>query len=86
MAQRTIEVNGVTWNVSASGRRTQYAKDEFSVVFTRADSAEARVARYSPLGSKGRETSLAELTDARLAVLLARSQPSWTAAEMGYQR
>ncbi len=86
MAQRTIEVNGVAWNVAPSGRRTQYAKDEFSVVFTRTDGSEARVARYSPLGSKAREASLAELTDARLATLLARSQPSWTAAEMGYQR
>ncbi|MBX3147165.1 MAG: hypothetical protein KF785_10395 [Gemmatimonadales bacterium] len=86
MAQRSIEVNGVAWNVSPSGRRTQYAKDEFSVVFARADGSEVRVARYSPLGSKAREASLAELSDARLTTLLARSQPSWTAAEMGYQR
>lgn len=86
MAQRTIELNGVAWYVAPSGRRTQYAKDEFSVVFTRVDGGEARVARYSPLGSKGREASLAELTDAQLTSLLTRSQPSWTAAEMGYQR
>lgn len=88
MPQRTIEVDGTRWVVTGSGRRTQYAKDEFTVCFSRvgADPAERRVARYSPRGITARESSLAELTDAALADLLARSQPSWTTPELGYQR
>jgi hypothetical protein len=42
--------------------------------------------RYSPLGAKGRESSLAELTDRELAELLAVSQPAWTSPELGYRR
>jgi hypothetical protein len=86
MPQRAIEVEGVTWTVSQTGRRTQYSKDEFSVQFSRAGGDEVRVARYSPLGAKSRDASLAELTEAQLRSLLARSQPSWTAVELGYKR
>jgi len=88
MPQRTIEVGGERWTVASTGRRTQYAKDEFGVTFTRiaGGPAERRVARYSPLGSKAREDSLAELSDARLTELLAHSQPTWTTAETGYRR
>ena len=85
MPQRSIEVAGVHWTVAPTGRRTQYAKDEFSVMFSRDDGDEVRVARYSPLGTKAREDSLAELTDDQLASLLARSQPSWTDVELGYR-
>jgi hypothetical protein len=87
MARRIIEVNGAHWIVSDSGRVTQYVKDEFGLVFTRIGSgpAERRVARYSPLGAKSRELSLAQLTDDELKLLLARSQPAWTAPEMGYR-
>jgi hypothetical protein len=87
MPQRTIELDGQRWTVSMTGRRTQYAKDEFSVLFTRvgSDPAEQRVARYSPQGSKAREDSLAELSDRRLAELLDRSQPAWTTPETGYR-
>ena len=45
-----------------------------------------RVARYSPLGAKSRELSLAGMTDRALADLLAVSQPAWTAPELGYRR
>jgi hypothetical protein len=90
MPRRIIEVDGVTWEVASSGRVTQYLKDEFALVFTRvgagAAGRERRVARFSPLGAKSRELALAQLTDAELAALLARSQPSWTAPEMGYRR
>jgi hypothetical protein len=57
-------------------------------VFTRGvgPNRERRVVRYSPLGSKGREVSLGQLSDSELRDLLAHSQPSWTAPEMGYQR
>ncbi len=86
MPLRTIDADGGRWSVSTTGRRTQYAKDEFTVCFTESETGRQRVARYSPLGSKARESSLAELTDAELASLLKRSQPSWTAVELGYRR
>ena len=88
MPRRIIEVDGDQWGVEVSGRVTQYLKDEFGLVFTRGvgPNREQRVVRYSPLGSKGREVSLGELSDSELRDLLAHSQPSWTAPEMGYQR
>ena len=88
MPQQMIEADGHRWTVAMTGRRTQYGKDEFSVCFTRVGSepVERRVARYSPPGAKSRDDSLAEMTDRELVSLLARSQPSWTTPEMGYQR
>ena len=88
MPGRIIEVGGETWEVAASGRTTQYTKDEFGLVFTRGTgrNREQRVARYSPLGAKSRELSLSQLGDAELRDLLAQSQPSWTAPELGYRR
>jgi hypothetical protein len=44
------------------------------------------VTRYSPLGSKSRELSLAQLSDAELRELLLHSQPARTAPELGYRR
>jgi hypothetical protein len=86
--RRIIEANGEQWEVAVSGRVTQYLKDEFGLVFTRGvgPDREQRVVRYSPQGSKNREASLGQLTDADLRELLAHSQPSWTAPEMGYRR
>jgi hypothetical protein len=83
-----IERGEERWTVAVSGRRTQFTKDEFGVVFTRVagGSAERRFARYSPLGAKSRELSLARLGDAELLALLGRSQPAWTAPETGYRR
>ena len=88
MPRRIIDVDGERWQVAVSGRLTQYTKDEFGLVFTRGTGPdrERRVARYTPLGAKSRELSLAELSDAQLRDLLAHSQPSWTAPEMGYRR
>lgn len=88
MPRRIIEVDGQTWEVAVSGRTTQYTKDEFGLVFTRGTGPdrERRVVRYSPLGVKSRELSLARLSDAELRDLLATSQPSWTAPELGYRR
>ena len=87
MPRRIIEVDGEQWGVEVSGRVTQYVKDEFGLVFTRGvgPNREQRVVRYSPLGSKGREVSLGQLSDSELRELLDHSQPSWTAPEMGYQ-
>lgn len=86
--RRIIEVDGEQWGVAVSGRVTQYVKDEFGLVFTRGvgPEREQRVVRYSPLGSKSRETSLGQLSDQELRDLLRYSQPSWTAPEMGYRR
>jgi len=86
--QRTITVDGQPWEVSPTGRVTQYTRDEFGVMFRRRDPAgdEIRVARYTPLGARSWELSLAELTDEELRQLFERSQPSWTAPETGYRR
>lgn len=88
MPRRIIEVDGVEWEVSVSGRITQYLKDEFGLVFSRGVGAarERRVSRYSPLGAKSRELSLSQLSDAELRDLLAFSQPARTAPETGYRR
>ena len=88
MPRRIIEADGASWEVSVSGRLTQYTKDEFGLVFSHGTgpNREQRVARYTPLGAKSRELSLSQLSDRELRELLAHSQPSWTAPEMGYRR
>ncbi len=88
MPRRIIEVDGESWEVAVSGRVTQYVKDEFGLVFSRGTgpARERRVTRYSPLGAKSRELSLHQLSDQELRQLLAHSQPSWTAPELGYRR
>lgn len=88
MPRRIIAADGEQWEVAVSGRTTQYVKDEFGLIFTRGigPDREQRVARYSPLGAKSRELSLSQLSDQELGQLLAHSQPSWTAPEMGYRR
>lgn len=88
MPTRTIDVQGTTWKVSPSGYVTQYVRDEFTMLFTKGTGPdrEVRVAKYSPLGARRRELSLAELTEAELVTLFARSQPSWTSPDTGYRR
>jgi hypothetical protein len=88
MPRRIIDVRGERWVVAVNGARTQYTKDEFGLRFVRIGGGprELRYARYTPLGSKARETSLATLGDADLARLLTHSQPAWTAPESGYRR
>lgn len=88
MPTRTIAVDGTTWAVTPTGHVTQYARDEFALLFTRGTGPdrEERVAKYSPLGARSRELSLSELTDVQLRELLIRSQPSWTSPETGYRR
>ncbi len=88
MPRRVIEIDGEPWTVSVSGRDTQYVKDEFGLVFTRGigRDREVRVTRYSPVGDRSREASLAEMSDERLAELLAHSQPGDTSPEAGYVR
>jgi hypothetical protein len=88
MPRRIIEVDGVAWEATVSGRVTQYLKDEFGLLFVKGTgpNREIRVTRYSPLGAKSRELALAELSDGELRDLLAHSQPAWTAPETGYRR
>lgn len=86
MPTRTVSIAGRNWRVFPSGRVTQYDRDEFAVVFV-ADNAgkrEVRVTRYSPLGERSRERSLAEMSDVDLARLFDVSQPGETSPEADY--
>lgn len=86
MPSRTITVAGQVWRAYPSGFVTQYDHDEFGVLFVRGsgDQRTVRVTRYSPLRSRSREASFAELSDGDLARLFDQSQPSMTSPEAGY--
>lgn len=86
MPVRSVTIEGATWEVQSAGRVTQYDRDEFALLFIRreGDTREVRVTRYSPQGSRWREQSLAELSDADLVRLFHTSQPSATSPETGY--
>ena len=88
MPTRTIDIDGRTWRVFPSGYITQYEHDEFGLIFSSGTGKERllRVTRYSPVGSRSREQSLAELTDDELRRLFVQSQPSFTSPEVGYRR
>lgn len=88
MPIRTITVDGRLWRVMPSGRVTQNDRDEFSLMFISGDGADrlVRVTRYSPQGSRSREQSFAELSDADLMRLHTYSQPSATSPEADYAR
>ena len=86
MPTRSITIDDKAWRVYPSGRVTPYTIDEFALIFVREPNGEreARVTRYSPHGSRGREASLGEMSDADLRELFAQSQPSFTSPEAGY--
>lgn len=86
MPTRTLTIDGVRWQVYPSGFLTPNVRDEFGLIFVRGTGAEreVRVTRYSPVGSRWRERSLAELGDDDLHRLFAQSQPSATSPEAGY--
>lgn len=86
MPTRRIQIDGRTWQVYPSGYITQYDADEFGLIFVHgvADEREVRLVRYSPHGTRSREQSLAELSDADLQRLFGTSQPSVTSPEAGY--
>lgn len=86
MARRTIEVDGESWAVYPSGRVTAYTRDEFGLVFEQGTGGDRvrRVTRYSPLGARRPDRSLAELSDAQLVELCRQSQPAWTSPETRY--
>jgi hypothetical protein len=83
MAGRTIDVDGTVWEVAPSGRVTNYARDEFGLVFVHGAGTERvrRYARYVPLGPRRWDAALRHLSDARLRVLFAESQPEWTSPD-----
>jgi hypothetical protein len=87
MPTRSITQDGRIWRVYPSGRVTQMDRDEFALLFISGsdDDREVRVSRYSPTGSRTREQSLFELTEADLARLLVQSQPGEMSPEAGYQ-
>jgi hypothetical protein len=86
MPTRTVAAAGKSWRVFPSGRVTQYDRDEFGLVFVAGTgpSREVRVTRYSPVGTRSRERSLTELSDAELLELFGYSQPSDTSPEADY--
>ncbi len=87
MPVRTVEIAGQSWEVSPSGRVTANNRDEFSLLFARRDVTphEFRVTRYSPVGTRWRQQSFAELGSDDLARLFAQSQPGSTSPERGYR-
>jgi hypothetical protein len=86
MPARTITAAGKTWRVFPSGRVTQNEHDEFGLLFISGAGADRviRVTRYSPVGTRSREASLRELSDAELQRLFGYSQPSDTSPEADY--
>ena len=86
MPTRTVTIGGKVWRVFPSGRVTQYDRDEFALLFVTGagDGREVRATRYSPVGTRSREQSLVELSDAELTRLFEYSQPSDTSPEADY--
>ncbi len=86
MPTRSITIAGTTWRVFPSGYVTQYEHDEFGLLFVSGSGPQrkVRVTRYSPLGSRSREQSLAELADSDLLTLFEQSQSSQMSPEAGY--
>jgi len=90
MPARRIRIDGREWQVYPSGFLTQYAGDEFGLIFVHAMGAEreVRVTRYSPVASAhgtGREASLALMDDDELVALYRTSQPGARSPEAGYR-
>ncbi len=86
MPTRMLAAVGREWRVFPSGRVTQYDHDEFGLLFVsgEGENRTVRVTRYSPLGARSREQSLAELSDADLTRLFEQSQTSDTSPEADY--
>lgn len=87
MPTRSVDIDGNRWSVFPSGFLTPYDRDEFGLLFVRGEGSarEVRVTRYSPMGARSREQSLAELSDDRLRELFIQSQPGSTSPEAGYR-
>lgn len=83
MPRLVTDTAGATWEVTLSGRHTQYARDEISLEFSRkqATGVERRYARFSPSGAKSAERAFEQASDRLLTRLLATAGPAWTAPE-----
>jgi|AP12_2_1047962.scaffolds.fasta_scaffold64232_2 hypothetical protein len=84
MPGRTIEVDGQVWEVAATGRVTQYQRDEFGLKFRRRGDGQVRIVRYTPTSSRHVDAALAEMPGYLLRELFGHSQPGRTAPETGY--
>lgn len=86
MPTRRVDIEGRSWQVYPSGYVTQSTADEFGLLFVHGtgDMRELRVTRYSPVGVRSREQSLADLSEAKVRELFAMSQPSVRSPEAGY--
>lgn len=86
MPTRILTVDGRAWRVFPSGFVTPNEHDEFGLIFVSGtgDGRVVRVTRYSPHGTRSREQSLAEMSEADLARLFQLSQPSQMSPEAGY--
>ena len=86
MPTRSITIDGKSWRVFPSGRVTQYDRDEFALLFVSdaGGKRSVRVTRYSPVGVRSREHSLADMSEAELARLFASSQAGETSPEADY--
>lgn len=87
MPARRIIVDGQEWQVFPSGFLTQYVGDEFGLIFVTGTGSDrsVRVTRYSPVGARAREQSLAELEHTQLIDLFRMSQPGARSPEAGYR-
>ncbi len=88
MTRRVVTIDNSQWTVTPAGRRTQYIKDEFALIFSHGagPECEQRVVRYSPRETMDRVASLQRLSEHELLRLFRHSQPSWTSPELGYRR
>ena len=88
MARNITDATGAIWEVSPSGRRTQYGADEVSLEFVRTQGGEPerRFARFAPRGAKAVEIALEDMSDRALLALLGTTQPAWTSPDGGYGR
>jgi hypothetical protein len=87
MPTRRIVIDGREWQVYPSGFLTQYVGDEFGLIFVAGsgEDREVRVTRYSPVGVRSREESLAGMNDAQVVTLFRTSQPGARSPEAGYR-
>jgi len=87
MPARRISIDGREWQVFPSGFLTPNTGDEFGLIFVAGagEAREVRVTRYSPVCTRAREQSLAEMDDAGLRSLFRTSQPSVRSPEAGYR-
>ena len=86
MAQRTITVNGETWEIAPSGRVTVYGRDQIGLLFQQGTGPHRRrrFTRFAPVGNRSPDAAIAELGERELLELFRTSQPAWTAPEGAY--